>query len=91
LPPPCVAEIREVLLAHLAELHEFYGPETGVRVARKHVAWYVKPLAGSAQFREALNRIESCEEQLAAVGRYLDELAQHKNDLGCDNKEELAA
>jgi len=91
LPPPSVAEVREVLIAHLAELHEFYGAEAGVRIARKHVGWYVKPLAGSAQFREALNRIESCEEQLAAVERYLDELAQESNNLRCDNKEELAA
>jgi len=91
LPPPSVAEVREVLIAHLAELHEFYGDAAGVRVARKHVGWYVKPLAGSAQFREALNRIESCEEQLAAVERYLDELAQESNNLRCDNKEELAA
>jgi tRNA-dihydrouridine synthase B len=88
--PPPLARIRAVLLEHLAELHEFYGPETGVRVARKHVGWYVKPLAGSAQFREALNRIESCDEQLALVGRWFDRLA-HTNDLRCDNKEELAA
>jgi tRNA-dihydrouridine synthase B len=91
LPTPPVAEVRDVLLAHLAELHEFYGAESGVRIARKHVGWYVKPLAGSAQFREALNRIESCEEQLAAVARYLDRLAQESNNLRCDNKEELAA
>ena len=91
LPPPALAEIRAVLVEHLAELHDFYGPATGVRIARKHIAWYVKPLAGSAQFREALNRIESCEEQLAAVGRYFDRLAQESNNLRCDNKEELAA
>jgi len=91
LPPPPVAEIRDLALAHLAELHEFYGPETGVRIARKHIAWYVKPLAGSAQFREALNRIESCGEQLAAVARFFDRLAQESNNLRCDNKEELAA
>jgi tRNA-dihydrouridine synthase B len=91
LPPPTLAEIRAVLLEHLAELHDFYGPATGVRIARKHIAWYVKPLAGSAQFREALNRIESCEEQLAAVGRYFDRLAQESNNLRFDNKEELAA
>jgi len=91
LPPPSVVEVRDVLLAHLAELHEFYGAESGVRIARKHVGWYVKPLPESAQFREALNRIESCEEQLAAVGRYFDALAQQKTYLRRDNKEELAA
>ena len=81
LPPPRVAEIRDVLLAHLQELYAFYGAEAGVRVARKHVAWYTKGLAGSAQFREALNRIETCEEQLAAVdGATSDELAQESNN-----------
>ncbi len=91
LARPPLAEIGALLIAHLAELHEFYGPETGVKVARKHVAWYVKPLAGSAQFREALNRIESCTEQLALVARWFDRLTQHENDLRRDNKEELAA
>ena len=75
LPPPPVAEIRDVLLAHLVELHEFYGPET--RRARRPQARRLvhETPAGSAPFREALNRIESCEEQLAAVGRYFDQLA----------------
>jgi tRNA-dihydrouridine synthase B len=91
LPPPPATEIGDLLLAHLAELYEFYGAEAGVRIARKHVGWYVKPLAGSAQFREALNRIESCQEQLAAVAGYFDRLAQESNNLRCDNKEELAA
>jgi tRNA-dihydrouridine synthase B len=40
-----------ILLAHLEDLYLFYGTETGVRVARKHISWYTKGLVGSAAFR----------------------------------------
>jgi tRNA-dihydrouridine synthase B len=46
----------QVLRGHLADLYAFYGSETGVRVARKHISWYTKGLAGSAQFRHAMNQ-----------------------------------
>ena len=35
-----------------------YGTEPGVRLARKHVAWYSKGLPGSAEFRAAVNRMD---------------------------------
>ena len=76
LPPPEVSEIRRVLLAHLDELYAFYGEYTGVRVARKHISWYTKGLAGSAAFRHAMNRIETSAEQRAAVDQFFAQLAE---------------
>jgi tRNA-dihydrouridine synthase B len=75
LPPPPVAEIHRVLVAHLHELYEFYGEYTGVRVARKHISWYTKGLAGSAAFRHAMNQLESSAAQLIAVDEFFGELA----------------
>jgi len=75
LPPPEVTEIHRVLVAHLNDLYEFYGEYTGVRVARKHISWYTKGLAGSAAFRHAMNRLESSVEQLAAVDEFFGDLA----------------
>jgi tRNA-dihydrouridine synthase B len=75
LPPPEVEEIHRVLLGHLAELYEFYGEYTGVRVARKHISWYTKGLAGSAAFRHAMNRLETSAEQLRAVDEFFTQLA----------------
>jgi tRNA-dihydrouridine synthase B len=75
LPPPEVAEIHRVLVAHLHDLYEFYGEHTGVRVARKHISWYSKGLAGSATFRHAMNQLETCREQLAAVATFFAQLA----------------
>jgi tRNA-dihydrouridine synthase B len=89
LPPPEVEEIRRVLLAHLDELYEFYGEHTGVRVARKHISWYTKGLAGSAAFRHAMNRLETCAEQRAAVDEFFAQLADRGRCL--DYVEELAA
>jgi len=75
LPPPEVGEIHRVLVAHLHDLYEFYGEHTGVRVARKHISWYTKGLAGSAAFRHAMNQLETCREQLAAVDAFFAQLA----------------
>ncbi|HSD99280.1 MAG TPA: tRNA dihydrouridine synthase DusB [Burkholderiales bacterium] len=75
LPPPEVGEIHRVLVAHLHDLYGFYGEHTGVRVARKHISWYTKGLAGSAAFRHAMNQLETCREQLAAVGAFFAQLA----------------
>ena len=89
LPPPEVEEIHRVLVAHLHDLYEFYGEHTGVRVARKHISWYTKGLAGSAAFRHAMNQLETCREQLAAVDEFFAQLAGRGQRLAY--VEELAA
>ena len=70
LSPPEVAEIHEVLLAHLDDLYSFYGQPSGLRMARKHIAWYTKGLAESASFRHAMNQLETPGEQLEAVNDF---------------------
>jgi tRNA-dihydrouridine synthase B len=89
LPPPLVTEIHQVLIAHLYDLYAFYGVDTGVKIARKHISWYTKGLAGSASFRHAMNQLPSIEEQLTAVNRFFDQLAQQYEHLRYE--EELAA
>ncbi len=76
LPPPEVAEIHRVLLAHVVELYDFYGEHTGLRIARKHISWYTKGLAGSAHFRHQMNQLETPREQHAAVDEFFAEQAQ---------------
>jgi tRNA-dihydrouridine synthase B len=89
LPPPEVTEIHRVLVAHLHDLYEFYGEHIGVRVARKHISWYTKGLAGSAVFRHAMNQLETCREQLTAVATFFAQLAGRGQRL--TYVEELAA
>jgi tRNA-dihydrouridine synthase B len=75
LPAPTVAEAREAILAHLEDHLAFYGEEAGVRIARKHLHWYTRDLAGGAAAREAFNRAETASAQTAAVACYFDRLA----------------
>ncbi|MQY51482.1 tRNA dihydrouridine synthase DusB [Rhodocyclus tenuis] len=70
LPPPKVAEIHAILLAHLEDLYSFYGVDTGVRVARKHISWYTKGLVGSAAFRHGMNQLPTIALQRAAVDQF---------------------
>jgi tRNA-dihydrouridine synthase B len=75
LPPPEVGEIHRVLVAHLHDLYGFYGEHTGVRVARKHISWYTKGLAGSAVFRHHMNQLQTAAEQVTAVDEFFNQLA----------------
>ena len=89
LPAPEVGEIYRVLVGHLNELYQFYGEYTGVRVARKHISWYTKGLAGSAAFRHAMNQLETSAAQLQAVSDFFAQLAERGQRL--TYVEELAA
>jgi len=75
LPAPELFEVERILLEHLAALHAFYGDVMGVRIARKHVGWYLATLPGAREFRAHFNRLEDTEAQCANVreffaGRY---------------------
>lgn len=74
LPPPTVDEIHTVMLDHLHDLYAFYGDLSGMRVARKHISWYTKGLAGSAQFRHNMNTLQTIELQLNAINDFFAEL-----------------
>jgi tRNA-dihydrouridine synthase B len=95
LPPPEVREIHAVCLKHLHDLYEFYGVERGVKVARKHIAWYTKGLIGSSAFRAAMNQLQTMEEQVRAVNEFFTRLAGEDERLRYDStqqeSEDLAA
>lgn len=76
LPAPEVTEIHQILREHLDDIYRFYGEATGVRMARKHIAWYTRGLADSAGFRHAMNRLETARAQLAAVDDFFQRAAQ---------------
>ncbi|SKA14395.1 tRNA dihydrouridine synthase DusB [Novilysobacter spongiicola] len=74
LPEPPLEEVRDILLGHLAGLHAFYGEESGVRIARKHLGWYAKDRPENGAFRAVVNRAESAGEQMLLTRRYFDAL-----------------
>ncbi|MDZ7661008.1 tRNA dihydrouridine synthase DusB [Thiohalophilus sp.] len=82
LPEPSAETIRDILVGHLKNLYAFYGEHTGVRVARKHISWYSKGQSHGAAFRQAVNRVDSVEQQLDMIYEFFERLI---------NREELAA
>jgi tRNA-dihydrouridine synthase B len=76
LPVPQADEIQRILHGHIQDLYGLYGEHTGLRVARKHISWYTKGLAGSAQFRYRMNQLESPAAQLAAVDDFFAQQTQ---------------
>ncbi len=60
-------KVRDIMRAHLEDLYAFYGDETGVRVARKHLSWYFRQHPGQDALRNRLVRIDRPEEQLSTL------------------------
>jgi tRNA-dihydrouridine synthase B len=56
---PALAEQLAILLGHYRDMLSHHGTNTGVRLARKHIAWYSKGLPGSAEFRSQINRLDT--------------------------------
>ena len=81
LLPPRVSEIHDILLAHLQDLYDFYGIDTGVRVARKHISWYTRGLIGSAAFRHRMNQLPDIVQQQQAVNDFFYSLAEQNEHL----------
>jgi tRNA-dihydrouridine synthase B len=88
LLPPTVDEIHQVMLEHLHDLYDFYGDLTGMRIARKHISWYTKGLAGSAHFRHHMNTLQTIELQLQAIDDFFAELKQKNERLVYANEAE---
>jgi len=49
LPEPSPSWVCEILLGHLNLIYDFYGETRGVRIARKHIAWYLDDLVSRRQ------------------------------------------
>ncbi len=64
--------VRDIMRAHLEDLYAFYGDETGVRVARKHLSWYFRQHPGQEALRNRLVLIETPQEQLSTLLEHYD-------------------
>ena len=81
LAPPLVAEVRRLLLEHLQDHYGLYGEASGVRSARKHIAWYVRALPGGEALRQHINTIEDCAAQWQAVADFFSALGAQMDRL----------
>jgi tRNA-dihydrouridine synthase B len=76
LEPPTLHWQRSTLLEHLDALHGFYGDHQGVRIARKHVGWYLQTLPGAEDFRRSFNRVECPSQQRQNIENFFTRLLE---------------
>jgi tRNA-dihydrouridine synthase B len=84
LAEPDLAAQYALLCEHYAAMLVHYGADTGVKMARKHLGWYTKGLAGSAEFRNKVNFIDDPKAVIEALDRFytpLLEIAQNTAKL----------
>ncbi|MBV2122034.1 MAG: tRNA dihydrouridine synthase DusB [Candidatus Thiodiazotropha sp. (ex Ctena orbiculata)] len=79
LPEPELEWVADILTRHVQQLYEFYGEYLGVRIARKHIAWYSKGRPEGAVFRNKINYSESSAEQLQAIKEYFQFLHNNRD------------
>lgn len=81
LPEPSKEEIKNILLQHIVALHEFYGAHQGVRIARKHVGWYLESAKFGSNFKTHFNRIDEASAQKDALEHYFTRMSQNGEDI----------
>ncbi|MEX0615229.1 MAG: tRNA-dihydrouridine synthase, partial [Methylophaga sp.] len=67
-------------------LYDFYGEYSGVRMARKHIAWYSRGLRDGNAFRQQMNQLEHATQQLTYTDDFFTQLAEQ-----AQQKDPLAA
>jgi tRNA-dihydrouridine synthase B len=87
---PALAEQKAILVRHYEAIREHFGEQAGVRLARKHIAWYSHGLRGSAGFRAAMNRLDDSAAVLRLIDEFFDPLID-QNFVRRDDELALAA
>jgi tRNA-dihydrouridine synthase B len=72
---PLPDEVSDIMLAHLRDLYVFYGEQSGVRIARKHIGWYCRGRQRAQSFRSSVMQAATAEAQLAMVREYFASVA----------------
>jgi tRNA-dihydrouridine synthase B len=69
---PSLDSQLDLILEHYRWMLDLYGPDTGVKMARKHLGWYTRGLPGSASFRNMVNFVDDADEVLRQLSAFYD-------------------
>jgi tRNA-dihydrouridine synthase B len=70
--PPSILAVKETMLTHIQQLHQLYGEGKGLRIARKHVGWYVTAHSLDRELRKKFITIEDAQEQLDCIHHFFE-------------------
>lgn len=72
---PAIDEIQMTMLSHLHALYKFYGEYRGIRIARKHIRWYLERLPAADLIWKQINQLNNIELQLTMLKQYFQTIA----------------
>lgn len=70
VPEPSIPEKFKIMRRHLGWQVEYSGENRGIREMRKHLAWYIKGLPGSARMKDRINQLTTFEGVSEALEEY---------------------
>ncbi|MBK1691607.1 tRNA dihydrouridine synthase DusB [Ectothiorhodospira mobilis] len=73
-PEPGPETVLAIVREHLQALYGLHGPRAGVRVARKHIGWYLQGRPGAEGARQVLLQATDPATQLDRITRYFETL-----------------
>ena len=85
LVEPDLAMQKSILLRHYHAMLAHFGEQPGMRLARKHLAWYSRGLYGSAEFRTSAMRTDTVPAVLELIDRFYDPLIE-RNAVRADTR-----
>ncbi len=85
LPPALsLAECSAAILNHVRAMHaRFMVRPPAVRIARKHIGWYIGEMPDGEQARREINRLDSAAAQYDMLAGYLERLAGKTDRWAC--------
>ena len=72
---PSLSSRATEITQHVKEIHDFYGHRLGVKLARKHIKWYLQhwPIKIDQELRLGISTTEDCEQQLDSIHYFLEQ------------------
>ena len=77
LPEPDFEQRVLAIMEHMDMVTELKGEGTGVKEMRKHAAWYLKGMPGSAKVKAEIFKLTACSQVKDILSQYLDYLQKH--------------
>ncbi|HWR60894.1 MAG TPA: tRNA dihydrouridine synthase DusB [Clostridia bacterium] len=79
LPEPTCEQRVEMIMTHMDMLTALKGESTGVKEMRKHAAWYLKGMPGSARIKAEIFTLTTCDEVKDILSDYLEYIGRLKD------------
>lgn len=64
---PDMATKKQVMLDHYRDLLDYYGENQGIKIARKHLSWYLKGFPDAAEMRKKINAMTDPSDVIEAI------------------------